>query len=492
MTKEAQVEHIGIDFGTTNIAVSGLLVDNISKKAFRKTYGEDSLPYPAIIAFSEEKTPKFGRRVKTQVAAFEEDGFTIIKSIKSAIGKEELFFGKYTATQIVGALAKAIKKKIFNSYNVDITSATLAVPVDFSSKQRKELQKAFNNAGIKINKIVSESMAAYIRNRKEVENFSNVLVFDWGGGTLDLSLLKVVKGVVYEEATYGWKKAGDAIDNLIAQYVHNQLLNNHHYNINCSFDNLPERDKIKLLAECESAKMVFSNEEDIDEPQMIVMNDYCGEKKVRFDLEYSAFENIVRGIISEAVGCIQAVLNKANKTIRDLNAIIMVGGSSNLLPLRNYISDQLEKKHGIHIAYPNKAQWSVAEGAAVIDATDCSYKLNQAINILMSDGTVFPLVQQGSVIPFEETKVSFGTVDNSPSANFVFTDENKNMLGRLAMPVKGFLGETFTVSGKIDNDLIAHIKITGNMTQTEKPLEIRQLSYSCDISEMEKYEWEIQ
>ena len=84
----------------------------------------------------------------------------------------------------------------------------------------------------------------------------------------------------------------------------------------------------------------------------------------------------------EAVGLIGSALKKANKNIIDLNAIIMVGGSSKLLPLKAIMENDFGNKYNIRIVYPDKPQWSVAEGAALIDSLDCEYKLNQDIGVV--------------------------------------------------------------------------------------------------------------
>ncbi len=200
-TKVKQTEHFGIDFGTTNIAVSRIILDSDTYKAFLNRYGEDGVPFPSILAVREENGSgkvRFGRKVKTQIATMQDEGYEIIKSIKTALGNEDIVYNvgslRLTPTRVVGGLMKAIKRYLatVSQKQVEMQTATVAVPVGFSSAQRRELCKAFEKAGIQVKKIISESMAAYIRNRNEVAGLSTVMVFDWGGGTLDISLLNLV------------------------------------------------------------------------------------------------------------------------------------------------------------------------------------------------------------------------------------------------------------------------------------------------------------
>lgn len=503
IAKETQVEHFGIDFGTTNIAVGGLLLDHDTQKAFRVLYGEDGVPFPSILAAKDEGEGKpkvrFGRRVKTQVATMQDEGYKVIKSIKTALGEDikyEIGSLRTNPTKVVAYLISSIKRYLAKNPRrpVEINEATVAVPVDFSSVQRNELCTAFEKAGIKVKKIVSESMAAYIRNRDAVEGFSRVAVFDWGGGTLDISLLEVKKGKVFEIATTGWKVAGDKIDETIAEFVHNQLISSDQVKIKKLFSELSERDRTKLLVQCEEAKIKFADEDDIDYPANISILDYCGAEKVFYRLKYEDFEALIAQTISDAVGQIGVVLDKADKRWQDLNAIIMVGGTSNLLPLRQIMEREFFQKRGIKIVYPERPQWSVAEGAAVIDSLDCQYELNQDIGISLSDDSFYPIIARGSKIPFKGTPATFGTIDNATSANFIIIDDNANVLHRLTMPAKGFLGEYFEVCGEIDNSLTAKITIRASRTMSNvasQIVEINQLSYYCDISEIENYQFSI-
>lgn len=499
-----QIEYFGIDFGTTNIAVGGLIVDRDNKKAFRVMYGEDGFPYPSILAVKQKDdgtdklSTRFGRKVKTQIGAMQEEGYTIIKSIKTSLGSEKKYkigTRELDPTTITKGLVEAIKSRLAKNIGrkADIQHATIAVPVDFTNRQREELSKAFKGAGVKVDKIVSESVAAYIRNRDAVKGLSNVMVFDWGGGTLDISLLRFDGGQVFEESTVGWKVAGDYIDEKLAEYVHNQIVNKY-TQITTAYRDLSIKDKIKILSECEKSKIYFADEDEIDREATISMVEYCGEKIVRIKLSYEVFCEIIQPIVLEAVGLIGNALEKANKSMRDLNAIIMVGGSSMLLPLKVIMKNDFCDKYGIRIVYPDKPQWSVAEGAALIDSLDCKYKINQDICVVMSDDSLHPIVKSGTGIPFEGEPTTFGTVNSATSANFIFADDKNNILGDITMPAKGFLGEYFEVICTVGNNLVAEISVTGNrMMETvgTKTLEVNQLSIYCDISDLEDYKFEV-
>ncbi|MCL2062346.1 MAG: Hsp70 family protein [Firmicutes bacterium] len=501
----SQKLHIGIDFGTTNISITGLIIDEVLKKRFPVRYGEEGVPFPSILSIGRDDSGalkvKFGRKVKSHIAEFEEKGEVIIKSLKTSTADEERefqIFGKaFKPDAIIGGLMKAIKKfiKEYREHPVEITEATIAVPVDFSLYQRKMLIGAFRKTGIKVNKIISESTAAYISNRKKVESLSNVMVFDWGGGTLDISLLNIDKslGRINELATAGWAVAGDRIDELIAEYLHQKMVTSGEYSeIQVSYKELSPKDRIKILTEAEKVKINFSEEDNIDESQKVFMLDYCGEKRVRCDIDYETFCELIKAVVGDATGLIKTVLDKAEMSIKMLGAIIMVGGSTNLLPLREYLEEELAFRHQIKIVYPEKVQWSVSEGAAIIDTLDCGYTLNQDISLVMSDGTPYPILKKGMQIPIEPHTVSFGTIDDAESASFIFCDDKNNLLLRSSMNSKGYDGESYYVTARVDNDLVAQITLDSRyrMAMTEpKNLEIRGLNFYYDISQIDKCDY---
>ena len=501
-----QKEHIGIDFGTTNISITGLILDEASKKRFPVRYHEDGVPFPSILSISNVDGSlkiKFGRKVKSQMAVLEEQGEKIIKSLKTATADEDLQFDvfgkKLNPELIVGGLMNAIKKfiKSDEKHPFEITEATIAVPVDFTLHQRKILIEAFEQrAKIKVKKIISESTAAYISNRKSVENYSNVMVFDWGGGTLDISLLNIDKprGRIHELATAGWAVAGDRIDEIIAEYLHNKILKNKKdYSIDISFKGLSPKDRNKILTEAEAVKIHFSDEGNTDEPKLVFMTNYCGEKGVQCEIDYDTFSELLKDIIGDATKMIITALQKAGVNINMLGAIIMVGGSSNLLPLRQYMTVEFENRLEVQIVYPERVQWSVSEGAAIIDSMECGYALGQDISLLMSDGKAFPILSKGMQIPIDEQTVSFGTTDNAESASFIFCDDNDNLLLTASMNSKGYDGEKFEVKAKVGNDLVAQITLDSiyRMAQTaSKNFEIRGLNLYYDISQIDKYDTE--
>ena len=180
--------------------------------------------------------------------------------MKSYLGTNEEFIinnRRYTAVQITAEFLRYIKVYVQKHYNIEINEATFAFPIDFTPEARKALKSAADLANININGFVSESTAAYIATKNEAKAYSKVMVIDWGGGTLDISILDLKGNYIYENSVYGDKIGGDDIDLEIAKRVHSKLINK--TNIKVNFDEMKLEDKDKIISQCENVKIGFSN-----------------------------------------------------------------------------------------------------------------------------------------------------------------------------------------------------------------------------------------
>lgn len=317
--RKRQRSYFGIDFGTTNTAVVYLLVDEYGVKI--TNCSEDNMPFSSLLAIHKKNgTILFGRQVKIKRHQLSQD-YYIFSSFKSMLGKDESFLiagKKYTPTNITSIFLMSIKKYVKANMNLDINEAVIAIPNDYTPIQRKELKIAAEAAGIKVNKFISESTAAYIHDMNSLKGLSKVAVFDWGGGTLDISILEVEKNILKELATYGAKLGGDDIDKILAKKIHANIVSNSSIG---NYDDMPNRDKDHIIEKCENAKIKLSDE-DYDKFQLI---DYGLPGVVRITLEYKEFEEIIRPQVEKALKILFEAVEKAGISVAQLDAIIMAG-----------------------------------------------------------------------------------------------------------------------------------------------------------------------
>ncbi|MDD3052660.1 MAG: Hsp70 family protein, partial [Candidatus Cloacimonetes bacterium] len=369
---ERQVSWFGIDFGTTNSAASSLTgTDELSVKQIN--YGDDEgRPFPSLVAINintgEVITGREAKERKNELSS----EYKFFSSIKSIIGSNEVYEiagKKWNPIDVAAEIFKGLKERIKARSGERCSEAIVAVPVGFTSEKKCNLREAAKRAGIEIKMFISEPTAAFCSNYVNLKGNRNVAVFDWGGGTLDVAVLRIENGRIYEMATDGMNMAGDNIDQKIADKIHQMVCKEK--NIAISFEELDDATKDQLLMRCEKAKCEFSDGEDIVK---IRINRYDKYGTVREEMTYDFFEKLVETEVNEAVGCLESAIKKAGFNIENIDKILCVGGSSKLRPFR----EKMEKRYNQDLLYyPDKVMWDIAKGASIICMSSGGYGLNQ-------------------------------------------------------------------------------------------------------------------
>lgn len=455
---ERQVSWFGIDFGTTNSAASSLTgADESSMKQIN--YGDDEgRPFPSIVAINvktgEVITGRDAKERKNELSS----EYKYFSSIKSIIGSDkpyEIAGKKWRPVDIAAEIFKGLKDRIKERSGDNCTEAIIAVPVGFTSEKKSNLREAAKMANIKVKMFISEPTAAYCSNYMNLRGNKNVAVFDWGGGTLDVAVLRVNKGKVFEMATDGMNMAGDNIDQKMADKIHLKVCKEK--GITISFDELDDATKDQLLMRCERAKCEFSDDEDIAK---IRLNRYDEYGTVREEMTYNYFSKLVEPEVDAAIKCLENTIEKAGLNIENLDKILCVGGSSKLRPFR----EKMEKKYDTDLLYyPDKVMWDIAKGASIVCMSSGGYGLNQNLGLILDDGEFYQLLNEGQRLPCREKKLNFAITDNEKHAKFIITDakdpEKRTFTQYITVPAGGFMEEQFELSCYVDPDHLFRLAI---------------------------------
>ena len=233
---------IGIDFGTTNSSLVAFDKESGQFSCFTST-GTPDKPTPSVVWY-HDKHVIVGKTAKEKVNAFSNmPGHHIETSIKSKLGsgKKISVLGRLVQPyEIVADIIKHIKKTAetekADSRNTNYNQAVVTIPINFNGKQREELRKAFNLAGISIDTFIHEPFAALIgfmhtdpeMKKTLTSRNSHVLVFDWGGGTLDITIVKIEQNRLWELSTSELTGiAGDKFDEELMNLFSNRFIEKH-------------------------------------------------------------------------------------------------------------------------------------------------------------------------------------------------------------------------------------------------------------------------
>ncbi|MBR5089764.1 MAG: Hsp70 family protein [Ruminiclostridium sp.] len=478
----------GIDFGTTNTSVVQIIKEEgLGEK--ETIYGEDgSESFASMLAIIDEKTINFGNEVKSNRDSLAEK-CTVISSFKSLLGTgtEINIQGKVLYPKDVTALyLKCLKQYIKQTFDIDIKKASFSFPVGFSPEARRDLKFAAQKAGIEVSALISESTAAYIAEHKNMTGFSRVMVVDWGGGTLDISILEIEHRCVFEKSVYGEKIGGDDIDKELAKAIHSQFgLKISDPTNRVNFDEMPAIQRDKIISACERAKISISED---GETYPLTVRDYgaYGTKTINITNEF--FEDIVKPIIKQKVlRTINSAMERAGVTKSGIDCVIIAGGSSNLRPFADAMKNLFGEDK---IFIPNQVRSVSAKGAACTPIIGGQFKLSDNIGIMMSDNTVFPILKRDvdGVNTISE-KYTFSLVEDSPDAHIIITDgAGKTVYKKINVPTKGFLRERLEIQAHIDDAQIATINIRSTCVSDvlkESKAEISQLTFYYDLKRLD-------
>jgi molecular chaperone DnaK len=449
-------ECFGIDFGTTNSAVIGRFRRNVTRFG-----GDDDQPFPSLVAvlLTTGAVQAVGRDAWNKRKQLEES-CRIFSSAKMDLGEGKSWrIGPetWTSERVVAEVLKGLKERVAaRGHGASLEEAVIAIPVAFSPAKREALRKAATEAGIKIRGFVSEPTAAVFQSLENLKQWPNVVVFDWGGGTLDIAVVNIQGNVVREIATVPKPLGGDGLDRLLAEWAHTQILEQKGGGA-LPFSSMEVCCQDRLLSRCEHAKREMADHEMAE----ISLSPYGKFGDVSIVLTEEEFTRLMQPKIDEALATLEEGVHRARLSFEQVH-ILMVGGSSKLKGLREAMAER-----GWNFSPTDASDWHVAEGAAKLASNFGNYISAQNVGVKLCDDTVYPIISAGQKVDHGKHSATFGLLEDTNNARFVFVESRDDpdgrltsmdrTLGHLVVPAFGFTNEPIHLESHIDEDLLLHV-----------------------------------
>lgn len=453
--------YFGIDFGTTNSSVVECI--SYDGKTRRITHGDDEgRPVPSIVAIDKETGCVYTGRDAWSKRSELAQTCECIMSVKSLLEidgwSKEIAGKRWSALDVAAEVFKALKEGVANTSEGTIDQATVAIPIGFSRRKRQLIREAAQKADIEIEGFVSEPTAAFFANYEELKSDETVVIFDWGGGTLDVSVLQNKGGLVSELATTGMAVAGDDIDERLARKLHAKIARSK--NAQISFDDMPPSAQDMMLVRAERAKRALSEDDDA----IVSLNRYGSLGAFRETVSYEWFEAIIDDIVKDAINCLDEALEESGVGEALVDRVVMVGGSSNIGPLVEKMEQRFDEK----LLFPEETVWSISTGAAQLSQSPGSYHAAQNVGLILSDGSYFPLLAKTEAVKGWMKSVDFGIVDDSKEVRIVFSgskdiDSLDAKRQVISVPSYRFLEEKIRVHSLVDENSVFRVEMKSNM-----------------------------
>jgi molecular chaperone DnaK len=411
---------LGIDLGTTNSVVS--VIQDGKPTVVRDGTGSTILP--SVVGFDQAGRLLVGQEARNQALIAPE---RTVKSVKRQMGDEtKITLGEqqYSPQEISAMILRTLKERAEQALGQPLSKAVITVPAFFNDKQRQATREAGELAGLEVVRIINEPTAAALTYEPHSEKNERLLVYDLGGGTFDVSIVQIERGVVEVLSSHGdTHLGGDDFDELLLNYVCDQFEDEH---------GVDPREtpaaRSRLLQAVEEAKKRLSDEAFTTIAEEFIATKNGSPLNLNMEIDRLDYEDLIRSLLDKTVACVDAALEDAKLTAQQIDRVILVGGSSRTPLVRQLLKDQL--KHDPHLEVD--PDLCVAMGAAVQGALIAGVDVGPVLvditphtlgvrcvgdlNGRYSDRLFSPVIQRNTPLPAVRSEIYYTGVDGQEAA----------------------------------------------------------------------------
>lgn len=474
---------IGIDLGTSNSAAAvmegGRPVIIPSAEGAGVASGK---AFPSYVAFTKDGQRLVGEPARRQ-AAINAEG--TIQAAKRKMGTDFKFkaFGKeYTPQQISAFILQKIKQDAEAYLGDKVEEVVITCPAYFDDNQRTATKDAGEIAGLKVLRIINEPTAACLAyGLEKAEKQQKIMVFDLGGGTLDVTIMEMDQGVFHVQSTSGDTQLGGTdMDKVLLEHIAGQ------FKRETGIDILNDKMAVQRVREAaEKAKIELSSTVSTDINLPFITADATGPKHLTMNITRAKLEDLIGPIVERCRHPMEQAINDAKLTAKDIDRIIMVGGPTRMPIIQKFVEEYVGKKieRGVDpmecVALGAAVQAAIITGEVkdvlLLDVTPLS------LGIETLGGVSTKLIERNASIPTQKSQTFSTAADNQTAVTIRVLQGERQMaddnveLGRfdlVGIPAAPRGVPQIEVKFDIDRDGIVHVSAKDLGTGKEQSIRI--------------------
>lgn len=477
----ASTPAIGIDLGTTNSVVA---VVKDGKPIVIEEDGEKLLP--SVVGLDASDKLITGTTARNQLAAFPDRTVASIKRKMGTMDAVELGSQSFTPPEISAMILRRICDRASRALGISVDRAVITVPAFFDENQRQATREAGELAGLTVERIINEPTAASLVYHAGSRDAKQIVVYDFGGGTFDVSVVRMEDGVVEVLSSKGdTNLGGDDIDIALLDHIADQFQEHHGIDLRAT-----PTQNYRLRQACERAKVVLSTES-----KVAVTEEFIAEKdgqplNLNIEIERSEFEELIAPFIERTIKSVDEALADSGLTLHQMDDLVLVGGSTRIPLVQQRLREEYQREPSravdpdLAVALGAAVQAAMLDGQVVgpvlVDVTGHTLGIEAVMNdsFFSVQTSTSPIIHRNSPLPARHEQTYYTMHPDQENVEIhvlqgehVDVDRNRS-IGRFKLELQKQRGENSQIVVRFDLTLDGTLHVTATQSGTGKREEL--------------------